>query len=193
MRELLILASASPRRRELLAAAGIPHEVVPPGAGVEAAAGAAAAGPREFVLAAARAKAQDVARRFPERLVLGADTVIALEGEVLGKPGAPARTAAMLARLSGRTHEVLTGVVLARLAPAWSREAVVCSAVTFKVLAPEAIARYAAGGEGDDKAGGYALQCAGGALIARTEGSVANVIGLPVETVLALLAEAPEA
>lgn len=189
MGEMLILASASPRRRELLAAAGIAHEVVPPAVDAERAA-AAAAGPREFVLAAARAKARDVARRFPARLVLGADTVIALDGEVLGKPGAPERTAAMLARLSGRTHEVLTGVVLVRLAPAWSREAVVSSAVTFKPLAAEAIARYAASGEGDDKAGGYALQGAGGALIARTEGSVTNVIGLPVEVVQALLAEA---
>ncbi len=189
MGEALILASASPRRHALLAEAGIVHEVVPPAVDAEAAA-AAAADPREFVLAAARAKARDVARRFPGRLVLGADTVIAVAGEVLGKPGAPERTRAMLARLSGRTHEVLTGVVLMRLAPAWSREAVASSAVTFRTLAADAIDRYAASGEGDDKAGGYALQGAGGELIARTEGSVTNVIGLPMETVQALLAQA---
>jgi septum formation protein len=182
----LILASASPRRHELLLEAGVAHEIVLSAVDERA---IDIAAPRQFVLAAARAKALDVARRFPGRLVLGADTVIAFEGEVIGKPGTPARTRAVLARLSGKTHEVLTGVALVRLAPAWSREAVVSSSVTFKALTLEDIEWYVASGEGDDKAGGYAIQGKGARLIAGTEGSFTNIVGLPMETVGDFLAQ----
>jgi septum formation protein len=185
--DVLILASVSPRRHELLAERGIAHEIVPSGIDEDA---LPAASPREFVRAAARAKAEEVARRFPGRLVLGADTVIAFRGEVIGKPGTPARTRAVLARLSGETHEVLTGIALVRAAPAWSRDAVVSSTVTFRPLGPEDIEWYVATGEGDDKAGGYAIQGKGARLISGTAGSFTNIVGLPMEAVLELLGEA---
>ncbi len=187
MEEKLILASASPRRHELLVQAGIAHEVVH--SSVDEG-GIDAATPREFVRLAARAKALEVACRHPGRLVLGADTVIALGCEIIGKPGTPERTRAVLAHLSGKTHEVLTGVALVRMAPAWSREAVVSSRVTFKALTSEDIERYVASGEGDDKAGGYAIQGEGACLIAGTEGSFTNIVGLPMEAVRELLREA---
>ena len=186
-REALVLASASPRRRQLLQDAGIAHEIMAPrvvewdGAGGDAA---------DVALANARAKAADVAARVPARLVLAADTVIRLDGEILGKPHSRVRARAMLERLSGRRHEVLTAVVLRRCAPPFAREEVVASVVEFRVLSDDEMTRYVEGGEGLDKAGAYGIQGGGGRFVARVEGSFSNVVGLPMERLQALLREA---
>jgi septum formation protein len=182
----IILASSSPRRRRLLAEAGIEHEVVVPAADEAPLPGEP---PGAYAVRCARAKAHDVAGRFPRRLVLAADTVVVLAGEILGKPGSPERTVAFLAQLSGATHEVLTGVALVRQDPLFVREAMVRSRVTFRRLTPEEIDRYAASGEGNDKAGGYGIQSAGRDLVTSYTGSFTNIVGLPMEVVRELLAE----
>jgi septum formation protein len=183
----LILASSSPRRQALLRDAGIDHELVVPDVAEDRRAGEA---PAAFALRCARAKAEAVAGRFPARLVLAADTVVVLEDEVLGKPGTAERTRRMVETLSGRTHEVITGLVLMRRTPTFGREATVCSRVTFRPLTAEEIDLYVASGDGHDKAGGYGIQARGRELIAGYTGSLSNVVGLPMETLRALLKEA---
>jgi septum formation protein len=140
--------------------------------------------PRTYVERLARVKAETVAARHPGALVLGADTTVALDGEVFGKPGDTDEAMAMLQRLVGRTHLVLTAV-----ATAGARAAVqtVETYVTFTRASTAAIAFYAASGEPLDKAGGYALQGLGGFLVERISGSHSNVIGLPLVETLALL------
>jgi len=184
---LLILASSSPRRRELLAEYGIPFSVEPPVVEEHTAPEEA---PDGYVLRCARAKAEAVAERFPRGLVLGADTAVVFGDEVLGKPGSPVRTRRMLEKLSGKTHLVMTAVVFLRLVPPFRRESVTTSSVTFRKLRPGEIEEYARGGEGLDKAGGYAIQGAGGRLISEFTGSFTNIVGLPMEEVTRMLAEA---
>ena len=185
--ESLVLASTSPRRRELLSQYGVCFSVVPPGVEEPA---RLQESPEAYALRCARTKAEAVANGFPLALVLGADTVVVFGEEILGKPGSPEGTRRMLERLSGRTHDVITAVVLLRLDPPFRRETVVRSTVTFKELAPTEIADYAKSGEGDDKAGGYAIQGEGGRLISSFTGSFTNIVGLPMEEVRRLLAEA---
>lgn len=177
---MIYLASASPRRRELLAQAGVDHEVLPSHIREERAAGES---PREYVLRVAADKARHVAalaagRRLPARPVLGADTEVVVDGEILGKPRDRAHAAAMLRRLAGRTHTVLTGLCLAA---AGREHLAVCeSRVTLGVLADADIERYVATGEADDKAGAYAIQGRAAAFVARLEGSYSGVMGLPL-------------
>jgi septum formation protein len=176
-----VLASASPRRLELLTAAGIGVDVVvtdvdesvqpdePPAAYVER---------------LARAKAEAAAARCPDRLVIGADTTVTIDGEVLGKPRDPEDAARMLRRLSGRTHDVLTGVAVA-----WRGrlEALVeTTAVTFVQLSEDDIVWYVSSGEPVDKAGAYAIQGLASRFIPKIAGSYTNVVGLPVAAVLQL-------
>lgn len=186
----LILASASPRRRELLQQAGYEFEVVE-ALGVEPGRNAGESCP-DYARRIAEAKARAAAARHQGRLALGADTIVVLDDQVLGKPDDAAQAAAILARLSGRTHRVYTGVALATAdaggqVAALSR--VAATAVRFKRLEPDRIADYVATGEPLDKAGAYGIQGLGATLVAGFDGSYSNVVGLPLETVAELLAE----
>ena len=179
-----MLASASPRRAELLRAAGIAFEVrassVPELADE-------ALGLAELVAANARAKALEVAERHPGSVVLGADTLVWLDGRPLGKPCGHDEARRMLMALSGRTHEVATGVHIARLEPLLQVEFVEVSRVRFRALDEAAVADYLARVHALDKAGAYALQEHGELLVERVEGSRSNVVGLPLERTLAAL------
>jgi len=179
-RPVLILASASPRRRQLLAQAGIDFEIVE--SGVDERREQAEPGP-DFALRMACEKALAVSARRTDALVLGADTVVEIDGEILGKPQDPEDARRMLLMLSGQVHRVFTGFALAREGRIVERAAIV-SAVRFRALAAAEIERYIATGEPYDKAGGYAIQGDGGDFIAAVAGSTANVMGLPIDEVL---------
>ena len=174
------MASASPRRRELLARLGYPFEVAP-SRFEERAEGLSA---YETALAFARGKAQEVFSRYPESVVLGADTVVALGDEIFGKPADGEDARRMLRALSGRTHSVFTGICVC--SPRGMRESVVETRVEFFPLGEELIERYVKSGLPADKAGAYGIQD-GYPLAKRVEGSFTNVVGLPVEEVGALL------
>ena len=182
----LVLASASPRRRELLAQAGYQFEVCP-----SAVAEVRQAGENAIHLATrlAREKAEDVfARRQPGAgpvAVLGADTVVACDGEVMGKPADAADAMRMLLLLSGRTHQVVTGVAV--LSEAGVEVAAELTLVTMRTLSPEEVSRYVSSGEPMDKAGGYAIQGYAGRWIPRIHGCYFNVVGLPLALVASLL------
>jgi septum formation protein len=186
----LILASRSPRRRELLAGAGLRFEVRAPEVPEDRAPGET---PEAFATRAALAKAEVVARRagpLPARVVLAADTVVVLDDEVLGKPRDPGEALSHLRRLAGRRHRVLTAVAVVDSATLAARHTVVESRVTLRQADPAELAAYVASGEPLDKAGAYAAQGEGRRFVARIEGSESNVIGLPLEEALALLREA---
>lgn len=178
----LVLASASPRRSELLRLAGFDFVVDPADTDETIGAGEPAV---DYVRRVAAAKCDVVAARHPLAVVLAADTTVAIDGEILAKPADPAAAAAMISRLSGRTHQVHTAVV-ARAGDA-RHDVLVTTDVTFAVLDPATVAWYVGLGESLDKAGGYGIQSAGGALIERVDGSPTNVIGLPLPETLALL------
>ena len=182
----LILASASPRRRALLREHGYTFSVEP----AEVAESAPLHfTPGEITLRNARAKAHAVARKHPEALVLGVDTEVVFEGEVFGKPADLAAALAMVRRLTGRTHEVHTGVWLCHAARRRERGFVEISRVHFRRLSDAQIRAYHARIGPLDKAGAYAAQDDGGELIERVEGSFTNVIGLPMEALAAALTE----
>jgi septum formation protein len=181
----LVLASASPRRRELLGQLGLSFEVSAADIDETPQQGERA---QAYVLRLAREKARAVATRHPGAWVLAADTTVALGDELLGKPRDAAEAREMLGRLSGRTHEVHTGVALA--GPSGEHSTVVRTQVTFRSLSPGEIAWYAGTGEPLDKAGSYAVQGKGGFLVAAVDGSPTNVIGLPLGETLELLARA---
>ena len=172
----IILASRSPRRRELLGQVGLTFEIVSPEVD-EAQYGGLP--PRELVQTLSRAKALDAARQVPAgSLVLGADTVVVLDGQALGKPDGPEGARAMLTALSGRTHEVWPGFTLCRDGAVHTEA--VATEVTFRALAPEEIDRYVATGEPLDKAGAYGIQGRGALLVAQIRGDYSNVVGLPL-------------
>ena len=178
----LILASASPRRRELLTRAGITVEVDPADVDERPEQGES---PERYVERVAQLKASAGARRHPDRPVLGADTVVVVDGKVLGKPADPEDAARMLRRLAGRTHHVLTGVALA-----WDGQIttqVERTEVAMSAMSEEDVAWYVASGEPMDKAGAYAIQGLASRFVTRIEGSYSNVVGLPVATVVELL------
>jgi len=179
----LVLASQSPRRRELLAQLGVTLEVRPAHTDESVLPGEP---PRDYVLRVAREKARAVAGD----VVLGADTAVVLGGEVLGKPRDPEDARRMLQALSGTAHEVLTAVCVRRSEPAIELDAVVATRVRFARLGDSEIAWYLATGEPLDKAGAYAIQGAGGAFVLGVEGSVSNVVGLPLAETSALLIRA---
>jgi septum formation protein len=178
----LVLASSSPRRLQLLDMLGIPCRVVVPDVDETRAASEA---PEAYVVRLARAKAGAVAAREPGELVLGADTTVVVRGEVLGKPVSPEEAEVMLGKLAGRTHHVMTGVALAldnRVVHALD-----VTDVTFRSLDRETIEGYVATGEPMDKAGAYAVQGRGAALIEAIRGDFFSVMGLPLRLVLDLL------
>jgi septum formation protein len=181
----LVLASASPRRRELLGQLGLTFEVSAADIDETPQSGEPAGA---YVLRLAREKARVVALRHPDAWVLAADTTVALGEALLGKPRDAAEARDMLGRLSGRTHEVHTGVALAGSGSEHST--LVRTRVTFRTLSSGEIAWYAGTGEPLDKAGSYAIQGKGGFLVASVEGSPTNVIGLPLGETLELLARA---
>jgi nucleoside triphosphate pyrophosphatase len=179
----LILASASPRRRELLSQLGIAFSVVPSDVPEAALDGES---PSIFAARVAREKAAMVARRHPDAFVLGADTIVVVDDEVFGKPVDRADAQRMLRCLSGRTHVVLTAVALVD-PEAHVDTFVVQTAVEFRQLTDAEVAAYLDSGEPFDKAGAYAVQGGAAPFVARVDGSYTNVVGLPLDEVAALL------
>jgi len=178
----LILASGSPRRRQLLEMLGLSFRVVVPDLDETRGNGEV---PEGYVVRLARAKAAQIAAREPGELVLGADTTVVVRGEVLGKPTSPAAAAAMLAKLQSRTHQVLSAVAVAsgdRI-----EHALDVTDVTFRPLDDATITAYVATGEPMDKAGAYAVQGRGAALVDWIRGDFFGVMGLPLRLALELL------
>ena len=172
----LILASRSPQRRAILEQLRIPHEVVLPTYEEQG----------DDPVEHAAGKARSVAGVAQERPVLGADTVVVCDGLVLGKPADAAEAEQMLETLGGKTHEVVSGLCLRTLA--WEELHQETTRVTFRALTPRDIATYIATHEWRDRAGGYAIQGVGAALVERIEGDYLNVVGLPAAVLIRLLA-----
>jgi len=182
-----VLASASPRRAELLRAAGFAFEIVAVDVDERVRGGEIASAYVQRLASAKSARgAATLSSARDGIVVLGADTTVVVDGEILGKPGDDADAEAMLRRLSGRRHDVLTGVSVR----SGDREAsrVETTSVYFAPLTEAAIAWYVASGEGRDKAGAYAVQGLASRFIPRIEGSYSNVVGLPIAAVADLLA-----
>jgi len=179
---VLVLASASPRRRELLRNAGIAFEVQPANVPEDPL-------PRETAKDCAERLARDkalaISRQRPNDCVLGADTVVVVDGQILGKPADPADAERMLRLLSGREHQVITGVCL--VADGKSFMASEATLVTVNEITDQEIVDYIATGEPMDKAGAYAIQGMASRWIPRIEGDYSNVVGLPVALVFRML------
>lgn len=185
----LLLASASPRRRELLQQLGLRFTLAP--AAIDEAP-LPGEDPAALVSRLAQAKAQaGLAFAEPAQWVLGADTVVVLDREILGKPADDAAAAAMLRRLSGRAHTVFSGVFLARSGVP-GRGRVVRTRVWMRGISEPEIVAYVASGEPLGKAGAYAIQGRGAAFVRCLAGSYSNVVGLPLYELDALLRELPE-
>jgi septum formation protein len=180
----LILASASPRRRELLAQLAIPFTVIP--ANIDESAWPDEV-PRAYTMRVAHAKAQHVAQQFPTAVVLGADSVVVLDQQILGKPRDVEEARYMLTRLSGREHTVLTGVAVLHAARQFIGLDAVSTLVRFRPLSASVIEHYLATGEPMDKAGAYAIQGAAAAFVASWDGCYTNVVGLPLRRTAAFL------
>jgi septum formation protein len=188
-RPFIVLASASPRRSELLRQVGIPHEVRPVEVDETARPGEA---PAEYVLRLAEEKANACWSRLhpaDRAPVLAADTTVALEGEIFGKPADRDEAVAMLSRLSGRTHQVHTAVAVIHAGGAAAR--VSTSSVTMRSITPSEMEWYWSTGEPADKAGGYAVQGRAAVFISHLSGSYSGVMGLPLCETWALLEGIP--
>lgn len=183
----LVLASASPRRAEILRNAGLPFLVLSSAVDETPIPGEPA---QDLVQRLATAKAELVAARaVGPAIVVAADTIVILEGAILGKPRTTQDARQMLEKLSGRTHSVLTGVTLIRLPDAERRQFVEVTQVHFASLSEQDIVRYLASGEAFDKAGAYAIQGMAGRFIPRIEGCYFNVVGLPLARLCRELAD----
>ena len=180
----VILASASPRRRQLLGATNIEFEVIESLMPEQHIAGEP---PRDYAIRMARDKARAVSLRFPDATVVGADTIVVCENQILEKPVDANDARRMLTMLSSRTHTVVTAFALARGGKILESSPVE-SQVTFRKLDADEIAAYIATDEPFDKAGAYGIQGVGGGFISHVEGSRDNVMGLPTERVVAALA-----
>jgi septum formation protein len=178
----LLLASRSPQRRAILEQLGIPFDVLPP-QWEEIAGGE----PRETVRANALGKARSVARAGAERPVLGVDTEVVLDERVFGKAESESEAEAMLEALAGHTHEVVSGLCL--ITPGWEVVEHEVTRVTFRALDARDLAAYVSLGEWEGRAGAYAVQGRGAALVERIEGDYLNVVGLPAALLVRLLAE----
>jgi septum formation protein len=186
----IILASSSPRRAEILRDAGIAFEIRATPIDESAFPGEAA---RAMVGRLAEAKARAAAAQIRdgvcECIVVGADTTVELDGENFGKPGDSGHARQMLAKLSGRSHHVLTGLFLLRLPDVATRTAVEDSTVTFAPLSQKEIDAYVTSGEPMGKAGAYAIQGVAGRYVIKIEGCYFNVVGLPLARLYSLLRE----
>jgi septum formation protein len=183
----ILLASISPQRRAILEQLAIPFDVVKPRYRETPANRAEGSDPLSVVLSHSRGKASSVADTAGERPVLGVDTVVVVGGAVLGKPADAAEAEAMLERLAGRTHEVVSGLCL--LTPAWEELAHETTRVTFRPLTARDLAHYVGSGEWEGRAGGYAIQGLGASLVERIDGDYLNVVGLPAALLVRVLAK----
>ena len=180
----LLLASTSPQRRAILQQLRIPFDAVPP---------RYQEGPLEIgdavalVREHARGKARSLSGEARERPVLGVDTAVVLDGNVYGKPADVGEAERMLERLGGKTHRVVSGLCLAT--PGWEEVEHDVTRVTFRTLTPRDLASYVASGEWEGRAGAYAIQGLGAALVERIEGDYLNVVGLPGALLVRLLVE----
>jgi septum formation protein len=179
----LLLASTSPQRRAILEQLGIPFVAVPPRYEENDARGA---DPVDLVREHARGKARSIADGAGDRPVLGVDTAVVLDGRMYGKPATAEDAAEMLDALGGRVHEVLSGLCL--VTPGWEIVEHDVTQVWFRPLTARDIATYVASGEGEGRAGSYAIQGRGAALVERIEGDYLNVVGLPAALLVRLLA-----
>ncbi len=184
MPKRLILASSSPRRFELLKQLGIDFEVIPSQIEENF---FPEESPRRHVLRLAEAKASEIAKNYPDRWVLGADTIVYIDHTILGKPKNSKEARTMLRQLSGKQHQVFTGVSIKHLNKNKMDRKVVRSLVKIKKLSPSEIDWYIQTGEPFDKAGGYAAQGIGSFMIESIRGSYTNVIGLPLCEVIQML------
>jgi septum formation protein len=180
----LLLASTSPQRRAILEQLGLPFEVVAPRYKEQ---DDRALPPEQLVREHAAGKARSVAGEAAGRPVLGVDTAVVVDGRVLGKPADEREAAAMLALLSGRVHVVVSGLCL--LDRGWEAVEHEETLVSFRPLVQREVEAYVATGEWRGRAGGYAIQSHGGALVDRVEGDYLNVVGLPAALLVSLLAE----
>jgi nucleoside triphosphate pyrophosphatase len=180
----LLLASTSPQRRAILEQLGIPFDVVAPRYEEDDPPGAS---PAELVKEHALAKARSVAGDAGDRPVLGVDTAVVLHARVFGKPQSAENAAEMLEALSGRTHEVISGLCLRT--PGWEIVDHEVTRVTFRPLTARDLAVYVGSGEWEGRAGGYAIQGLGAGLVERIEGDYLNVVGLPAALLVRLLAD----
>lgn len=183
----LILASASPRRRELLAQLGMPFTVIAADIPEYPLAGET---PHDYVRRLAKDKARHVAQRVPQAVVLGADTAVIVDQQILGKPSGAQDAIRMLDQLSGRVHQVITGLAVLHCCRQFCRQTSVTSEVRFRSLSASEIERYVASGEPFDKAGAYAIQGHAAAFVEMLNGSYTNVVGLPLTYSAAILREA---
>jgi septum formation protein len=180
----LLLASTSPQRRAILEQLGLPFEVVSPRYVEETPPAGDAV---ELVRVHAREKARSVADEAEDRPVLAVDTAVVLGGRIFGKPADATEAESMLDELSGWTHVVVSGLCL--LTPAWEVLEHEATRVTFRALTPRDLAAYIAAGEWEGRAGAYAIQGRGAALVKRIEGDYLNVVGLPAALLVRLLSE----
>jgi septum formation protein len=180
----ILLASTSPQRRAILSQLGIPFDVVPPNY-VEH--DPPDADPATLVREHALGKARSVAAEAGDRPVLGVDTTVALDGRIYAKPADAGDAERMLDELSGRTHAVVSGLAL--VTRGWEHVEDAATLVTFRALTPRDLANYVAAGEWEGRAGGYAIQGLGAALVERVDGDYLNVVGLPASLLVRLLAE----
>ena len=181
----LILASASPRRRELLAQIGVSCEIGPADIDETPEAGES---PRDYVLRMAREKAAAVATRHPKRAVLAADTTVVVDGGTLGKPADRSEGRAMLSLLSGRSHEVMSAICL--LGPGQQHSEFVVTAVEFGKISDSLCEAYLDTAEPWDKAGDYGIQGLGAVFVKSIRGSYSNVVGLPLHETFTMLRRA---
>ena len=173
----LILASQSPRRRYLLEQAGLEFTVLP--CSIDEAS-VPLCEPGHYARKLAEMKTANIAGKHPNCWVIGADTIVVIDNDILGKPGSMEAARKMLAQLSGRTHRVITGFAIFCTAEAYRYSDTVTTKVTFKVLSDEEIEWYVQTNEPFDKAGAYAIQGTGTFLVRSIHGSYTNVVGLPV-------------
>jgi septum formation protein len=180
----ILLASTSPQRRAILEQLGLPFDPIAPAYEED---DDATATPVDLVRAHAAGKARSVAGQAGDRPVLGVDTTVVLDGAVYGKPGDAEEAAEMLEALGGRTHDVVSGLCL--VTPGWEEVADETTRVSFRPLTPRDIGVYVASGEWEGRAGAYAIQGRGAALVERIEGDYLNVVGLPAALLIRLLAD----
>ena len=182
----LVLASSSPRRRRILKGLDLEFVIEPPGTDESVVAGET---PEDHVVRLAGMKAAEVARHHTEGTVLGADTVVVIDGVMLGKPSDPPDAVRMLGTISGRWHEVLTGLAVIRCSDGATVRGFERTKVLVRELSEREIEGYVAGGEPLDKAGSYGIQECGAAVVSRVDGCFYNVVGLPVVRLSLLLKE----